>query len=204
MVLCLGPLENLTSQKKPTDLQSMGLRNRGDFLQEDCFFVTTSCQNFLHVFDGDSYYNILVQSLGFVGKKYEAEYLAYVLMPNHLHFIVYFKKENQLSSLMRDFKKFTSGEIRRLVEEDGRLELLEKLKYSVKEQKFKLWQERFDDVSIRSRKVLETKLNYIHENPMQEHWNLVPRPELYPYSSAAFYEFGVQTDLELTHYLEFF
>ena len=182
----------------------MGLRNREDFLEEECFFVTTTCKNFLHVFDRDSCFRILIQSLQFVGNKFDADYLGYVLMPNHLHFIVYFRRENQLSALMRDFKKFTSGEIRRLVEKDDRLDLLEKLRCQSPNQKFKLWQDRFDDVNIRSRKVLEAKLNYIHENPMQEHWKLVDSPEKYPYSSAVFYENGIPSGLEVIHYLEYF
>jgi putative transposase len=182
----------------------MGLRNRKEFLEEYCFFVTTSCRNYLHIFDRDTCFRILIQSLQFVGRKFNADYLGYVLMPNHVHFIVYFRKENQLSALMRDFKKFTSGEIRRLVEKDGRFDILEKLRFHRPNQKFKLWQDRFDDVNIRSRKVLETKLNYIHENPLQEHWNLVESPEKYSYSSAAFYENGTPSELEVIHYLEYF
>ena len=183
---------------------SMGLRNRNDFLVENCFFLTTSSWNFLQVFISDSYFRILADSLKFVANKYEADYLGYVLMPNHLHIIVYFKKENQLSNLMRDFKKFTSVEIRRLVENEGRSELLQKLRYSHREQKLKIWQDRFDDVCIRSRKVLETKLNYIHGNPLQENWNLVSSPEQYTYSSAGFYETGIQNNLDVIHYREYF
>ncbi len=182
----------------------MGLRNRNDFLQENCFFVTTSCRNFLHVFGCDAHFQILTDSLKFVAKKYDADYLGYVLMPNHLHLIVYFRKENQLSNLMRDFKKFTSGEMRRLLENEGQSQLLQKLRYAHREQKFKIWQDRFDDVSIRSVKVLETKLNYIHKNPLQEKWNLVSSPELYSYSSAGFYETGLQKSLDVIHYKEYF
>ena len=94
--------------------------------------------------------------------------------------------------------------IRRLVEMDGRTDLLGKLRYTDRNQKFKLWQDRFDDLAIRSMKVLENKLQYIHYNPMQEHWNLVSSPELYSYSSAGFYEHGLQNDLEVIHYKEFF
>ena len=105
---------------------------------------------------------------------------------------------------MRDFKKYTSGEIRRLVELEGRFDLLEKLQYEHREQKFKLWQDRFDDVFIKSRELVETKLSYIHNNPLQSHWNLATRPELYPHSSASFYELSQQSKIEITHYNEYF
>jgi len=32
-------------------------------------------------------------------------------MPNHLHLVVYFKKDNRLSDFMRDFKKYISGRL---------------------------------------------------------------------------------------------
>lgn len=182
----------------------MGLRNRNLYLDEECFFVTTTCKDWLHVFINDAYFGILMDSLAFVGKKYEADYLGYVLMPNHLHLLIYFKKKNQLSNFMRDFKKFTAGEIRRLVESEERLDLLEKLRYEQREQKFKLWQDRFDDVFIKSKEMLETKLSYIHNNPLQEHWNLATRPELYPYSSAGYYELEQQGLIPITHYQEYF
>ena len=34
------------------------------------------------------------------------------------------------------------------------------------------------------------KLKYIHNNPMQPHWQLAATPAAYPWSSAAFYEDG--------------
>ena len=52
--------------------------------------------------------------------------------------------------------------------------------------------------------LLETKLEYIHTNPMQEHWNLVANPEDWPYSSAMFYEQGKQPLVQVTDYREFF
>ena len=86
---------------------------------------------------------------------------------------------------MRDFKKFTSGEIRRMLEKDNQTELLNKIKYDFREQKFKVWQDRFDDVFLESINVVETKINYIHENPVKK--GLVKLPEDYKYSSAAYY-----------------
>jgi putative transposase len=47
-------------------------------------------------------------------------------------------------------------------------------------------------------------LNYIHTNPMQEHWNLVSKPEEYKFSSASFYEIGDLGDVTITHYKDYF
>ncbi len=85
---------------------------------------------------------------------------------------------------MRDFKKFTSTHIRKIIERNDS-ELLEKLRFENRKQKFKVWMDRFDDVVIRSTKILMIKLNYIHYNPVNK--GLVNRPEDYKHSSAGFY-----------------
>jgi putative transposase len=87
---------------------------------------------------------------------------------------------------MRDFKKFTSGEIRRQIEKDGRYKLLEELRYEKRQQKFKVWQDRFDDVVLYTKKVMESKLEYIHQNPVKA--GIVDYPTKYTHSSAGFYE----------------
>jgi hypothetical protein len=43
-------------------------------------------------------------------------------------------------------------------------------------------------------------LEYIHNNPVQERWNLADSMEEYKYSSARFYETGVDEWGFLTHY----
>jgi hypothetical protein len=56
--------------------------------------------------------------------------------------------------------------------------------------KYQVWQQGFDSVAITKQKDMLTKLNYIHNNPLQEHWKLCPSPEEYPFSSAAYYISG--------------
>lgn len=65
-------------------------------------------------------------------------------------------------------------------------------------------EDRFDDVIVSNSKILNVKLDYIHMNPLQEHWNLVLSPEDYVYSSARFYEYGNQPSCTVTHFREFF
>lgn len=180
----------------------MGLRNRTGLLDYRCFFITTTCYNFLHLFNSNKYFKILYDSIVFLNKKYNAYIMGYVLMPNHIHLILYFDKENKLSEYMRDFKKFTSIEIRRQIEKDGRYKLLDELRYEKRQQKFRVWQHRFDDVVLYTRKVLETKLEYIHQNPVKA--GIVDFPTEYIYSSAGFYENGTNSQIDILNYNEFF
>jgi REP element-mobilizing transposase RayT len=59
------------------------------------FFVTTTCNRWQHILTNDARCKIITNSLNFVANKYDARFLAYVLMrkatpppPNHLHFII--------------------------------------------------------------------------------------------------------------------
>jgi putative transposase len=149
-------------------------------------------------------YRLLERSLAFVCQKYDAAILGYALMPNHIHLILYFKKENRLSDLMRDFKKFTSIRMRQAIDLHGYNNLLEKIKLNKPERAFQVWNDRFHEIFIESTRFMEQKLNYIHQNPLQEKWQLVKYPEDYPYSSAKFYDTGEQRGVEVTHYQEYF
>jgi hypothetical protein len=54
------------------------------------------------------------------------------------------------------------------------------------------------------RKKVEQKLNYLHYNQLHERRNLAEKPELYPWSSAMFYETWQDDFGFLTHYMERF
>lgn len=147
---------------------------------------------------------MLASSLKFVATKYQADYLGYVLMPNHIHLIIFFRDRNELSNLMRDFKKYSSIQVRRMLEKENNIDLLDKLRFEKREQKFRVWTSRFDDKIITSREDLERILDHIHNNPLQEKWGLVNNPEDYLYSSVAFYYKEKESILPVVHYREHF
>jgi len=102
---------------------------------------------------------------------------------------------------MRDFKKYTSLKIRERIQ-NIKPELLEEIKYEHRDQHFKVWQDRFDDVVLYTKKVCEIKIEYIHNNPLKA--NLVDDPIKYKYSSALFYARGKDKKSQLLHYLDVF
>ncbi len=168
----------------------MGLRNRNLYKEHSSFFVTTTCHKWIPFIQQSDAFNTIEKTLQFVSEKYHTKILAYVIMPNHIHLIIHFTKTNHLSAFMRDFKKFTSAEIKKRLTSTIPL---------------KIWTERFDDVYIRDKSHLEVKLAYIHNNPLQEKWNLCSVPEKYQFSSASYYYLGIHTSqLKTTHYLDIF
>jgi putative transposase len=106
-------------------------------------------------------------------------------MSNHIHLIIR-SEINNLSDIIRDFKKYTSSKIVRAIEsnkkESRRNWLLWLLK---KEDKIWFWEEGYHGIEITSPDFFETKLNYIHLNPVRA--KIVERAEDYYYSSCADY-----------------
>jgi len=181
----------------------MGLRERHLYHDYHLFFITTSCYKKLNLLTIGNSIEIVQQSLKYCCKKYQASIVGFVLMPNHIHSILHFVKGEDRIHFMRDFKKYTSFRIRKEVEAYDKI-LIEKLRFRSRKQRFKIWQDRFDEVYLESVKILEIKLDYIHDNPLQEKWQLVDKPEDYEHSSALFYAEEIQHEIGLIHYLDFF
>jgi putative transposase len=175
----------------------MGLRGRSKLLDHHCFFVTTTCHNFLPLLATETSKDILYDALKFVNEKYSCEIISYVWMPNHIHFICYFNKENKLIEHMRDFKKYTSVKIRDQIFESDDQELIAAIQYSHRNQKIKIWKDRFDDLYLFKGKTVLQKLKYIHDNPVKK--GLCTAPWEYADSSAAFYINGEVPKIPILH-----
>jgi putative transposase len=55
-------------------------------------------------------------------------------------------------------------------------------------------------INLYNEAILVQKLNYLHNNPLQPHWNLVDSSWGYKYSSASFYETSIDEFGFLQHY----
>lgn len=146
--------------------------------------------------------DIVKESLTFCNRKFRANILAYVIMPNHLHIILEMENSNERINYMRDFKKYSSTMIRKEIELHSP-EILDIIRYNYRKQCFKIWTDRFDEVYVESKKVCEVIIDYIHDNPLQEKWQLVSEPAQYGFSSAAFYDWSAKDNL-VENYHQFF
>jgi putative transposase len=149
-------------------------------------FVTTTIINWIPIFQDAS---MASESL-FLFEKLRADLfckiLAYVLMPNHFHAIIKSAEKGDLSILIQRWKSLTAKMILEhstklhpnwlhIFEESPKLHRREAI------QKHQVWQPRFDDFAIRDEAQFQTKLNYIHGNPLKH--GLAKECNDYPYSS---------------------
>ena len=124
-------------------------------------------------------------------------------MPNHLHTIWEMLEMNGKEMPYTSFNKFTSHQFL----ESLRTKEPALLSYFTEydgERKHRFWQHNPLAVCMDSKETFEQRLDYAHFNPLQEHWNLVSKPEDYKWSSERFYETGMDEFGFLTDYRERF
>ena len=131
--------------------------------------------------------------------------VAYVIMPNHLHTILYFPNSGfNLNTIIGNAKRFMAYEIIKRLEEADEQTILNYLSGELtqrekkKGQIHKVFTDSFDAKGIYNEKFFNQKLDYIHRNPVSGKWRLVNDYTEYWHSSASFYETG-----ELKHYEPF-
>ncbi|MBL8016614.1 MAG: transposase [Ignavibacteria bacterium] len=179
----------------------MGLRGRSLFdKQGNLYFITTTIMNFDKIFAlGNAYNNIAIDSIKYLLVEHSAFLTAYVIMPHHIHMMLYVPENESLIAFMRDFKKYTSTQIRKQLEADKNLVQIERLRANAKKyprQVFKLWEDRYDDFVLYEDYAIQQKFDYIHMNPVRA--GLVENPEDWLYSSARNYILNDNSIIEVT------
>ncbi|HEY4196919.1 MAG TPA: transposase [Mucilaginibacter sp.] len=151
----------------------------------------------------DNYKMIVLNSLIHLVSKGKIKVYAFVIMPNHIHIIWECIKMNGKEMPHASFMKFTGHQfLEEFRQNDNKL--LERFKVERNTRNHQFWQRNALPITMYDRKILEQKLDYIHLNPLQEHWNLVSDPNDYLYSSCSFYELEDKRYNWLTHYMDVF
>ncbi|MEO7991211.1 MAG: hypothetical protein ABI663_16795 [Chryseolinea sp.] len=113
-----------------------------------------------------------------------------------------------INSIIGNGKRFMAYELVKRLRDTGRkdvLKLLSSYVNTTEKQRGKLhevFEPSFDWKECDSQKLIEQKLDYIHENPCRGNWELVKQPEDYVHSSAGYYATGKQDRYEVTSYME--
>jgi putative transposase len=162
-------------------------------------FITVTNLNWLPVLQNDYHKQILIEALKHRVKLQQVSIYAFVIMPNHFHAIWQLHDGMNKVAFQRDLLKFTARSILKfmLMNDDP---LLEQLKVKAADRVQKVWERNSLSIDLWTQKVFIQKLKYIHNNPVQSKWKLAELPEQYKYSSALFYEQGIDEFGLLEHY----
>lgn len=172
----------------------MAVRDKTTGANNEIYFITFTILDWQPIFINDKYCALVYKWFDYMRQTYGNKIYGYAIMPNHLHCIIKLSDRSpDISKLVQNAKRFLAYGIVTQLEKDGNLTMLNYFKNQadVKDgAKHKVFNPRFDSTVIQSRKFFLQKLNYIHNNPCQEEWQLTDKLENYKYSSAANYILG--------------
>jgi REP element-mobilizing transposase RayT len=163
---------------------------------EGIYFITFTCYQWMHLFKETSSYDEVYKWFDYLKSK--GHYIVgYVIMPNHLHALIAFRRSDQsINTIIGNGKRFMAYEIIKRLEKQGKTALLKRMKEGVndadllRKKQHAVWEYSFDWKECTSDAFINQKLNYMHVNPCKGTWNLASSPADYEHSSARFYISG--------------
>lgn len=153
-------------------------------IEGSIFYITSNIYNRINVFTRPSFIIPIIDSFNYYRYQYNCKLLGYVIMPDHIHLLIWPHDAEVVTDFMRDFKRFTSGRITRQAKVEGKLDWVQEFEKAGNETgraDFKVWQDSFWEQCIYTEDFLRQKLNYIHLNPVRA--GIVNDAADYPYSS---------------------
>ncbi len=161
------------------------------------YFVSFSVVGWVDVFTRKDYRDIVIESLTHCQEKKGLVLYGWCMMSNHLHLILS-AKENNVSDVLGDFKKFTSKQlIKSIIEHPGEsrkewmIEIFKKAgELNSRNTNYQFWQQDNQPKIVYRPQFAAQKLEYIHRNPVEA--GIVEKAEEYIYSSARDYYYGKQ------------
>ncbi len=170
------------------------------------YFCTFTCLNWLHLFELTNLYDELYKWFNILVKRGN-QIEGFVIMPNHLHLLLFVDKNENVNKLLANGKRFLAYKIVNRLELLQHVDILSQLASAVtpkekqRKKKHRIFEVSSDIKACYTEKFLLQKLDYIHNNPVSGKWKLAATPEEYFHSSAAFYMLNQQHSLiNITHY----
>jgi putative transposase len=159
---------------------------------EGIYFISFATVYWIDVFIRNEYKEIVIESWKYCQKEKGLVIYAWIIMSSHVHMIIS-SKENKLEDIVRDMKSYTSGKLKRtIIEHQGEsrkewmLWMMERAgRKNSNNNNFQFWQQHNKPIELSDNKIMDQKLDYIHNNPVVE--GIVDNPEDYVYSSARDY-----------------
>ncbi len=156
---------------------------------EETYFVTMTVVNWIDLFTRREYKDFLVENLHWCRINKGMEIFSYVIMTNHVHLVAR-TTEEPLNKVLGHFKTYTSKKLVEMLKEHPKESRRQWLinafsffgKKNVANRQYQVWQNDNCPIRLYTPKVIDQKVNYIHDNPVRA--GFVDEPHHYYYSSA--------------------
>jgi len=157
------------------------------------YFATFTVIHWIDLFTRPEYKDIIINSLKYCQQNKGLVIHAFVIMTNHVQLIVSRQDDGeQISDIIRDFKKFTSAKLLKAIKEipESRREWLLRAFRKAGEKnpnnsRYQVWIQDNHPIELITGKFIRQKLDYIHLNPVKA--GIVFQPIDYVCSSATAY-----------------
>jgi putative transposase len=176
-------------------------KRQGQMETRDCYFYTESIRDFRHLLQNNELKMIVINSWKNLVDRGLAAIYGYVIMPNHIHLLWNMLQKNGKESVGSSFAKFTAHQFKKYFSVNDSKQLEHYLS-TKKDRQYQFWKRDPLAVPISTEEIFLQKLAYMHHNPIQEKWKLSESPETYRWSSARFYQDGIDEFGILTHFRE--
>ena len=167
-------------------------------IEGSIFYITSNIYDRIKIFMRPSFIIPIIDSLNYYRYQYDCKLLGYVIMPDHIHLLLWPTVEKVITDFMRDFKRFTSGRITRQARVESKSDWVKRFEDAGRETEradYKVWQDSFWEQSVYTENFLRQKLNYIHLNPVRA--GLCAAAEDYLYSSYRKYYLDDERIIEI-------
>ena len=157
------------------------------------FFITSTVVDWLPIFISENTCTIITDRLSHCHHHKDLRINAFVIMPTHLHAIVFDHNHNpeNLKKTLDAFRKHTGRALADYCSQHMPEAFGESMKKAARHDRNRqFWQDTYHPIAIDSQKFWQQKFNYLHANPMRK--GLVQYPDHWRYSSAAYYEEGIE------------
>lgn len=148
------------------------------------YFWTATINNWQKLLLTTEFKQVILNSFDYLSRLNKIDIFAFVIMPNHTHTIWRTKELNGKETAQGSFLKYTAHEFKRLLNPSQLLNYY----VSAVNKNYEFWRRDSLAIHLYTPEVAYQKLNYLHNNPCIEYWQLANEPEDYEYSSASFYE----------------
>jgi REP element-mobilizing transposase RayT len=151
------------------------------------YFFTATINKWQQLLSTAERKQIILNSLKFMCDDNRIVLHAFVIMPNHIHLVLSIQENESKKSIQLSLLKFTAQFLIKYLIHEDQYDELSNYQTSLKDRIYNIWKRRPKWIHIDNTIILEQKIDYVHNNPLQEKWQLVSAPELYEWSSASFY-----------------
>ena len=188
---------------------------KNHYLDNHIHFVTGSVCGYLPIFEYEKLIKEFICLINRMRSDFDMKFIAYVIMPEHYHFLIYHPQNEKIKSFLRTLLSKSSSRLLEILKNCEESEEFNwqfartNLPKSVKRNyilstfrnranggvNYSLWKEQCRVLPVGKEEKLFLKVNYIHNNPVRR--QIVENPGAYKWSSCRFWEYREIPDIKI-------